>query len=256
VSSTRAALIEVFHSIQGEGRFVGEPMAFVRVATCPIRCRYCDTPHSYVAAPDVRVARHGASLAEPNPVEARRAVELALGVAEASPFRAGRGPLRISLTGGEPLVFPGFVAAFGEALGPRGMVHLETAALDPDALATALPALAHLSADYKLPETLAGGDHRAAHVACIAVAAADPRLSIDVKIVLTPDLEPASFERALDDLAPFAARILLILQPVSPHGAVREPAPAALLAACARRAGARGFAFRLVPQTHKALGLD
>ena len=45
----RAPLIEVFHSVQGEGRFVGVPMAFLRVATCPLRCRYCDTPNSYEA---------------------------------------------------------------------------------------------------------------------------------------------------------------------------------------------------------------
>ncbi len=46
----RAPLVEVFSSIQGEGRYAGVPMTFVRVAVCPIRCTYCDTPNSYTAA--------------------------------------------------------------------------------------------------------------------------------------------------------------------------------------------------------------
>src|SRR5690606_27206951 len=158
--SPRAALIEIFHSIQGEGRFVGQPMAFLRLATCPIRCRYCDTPQSYVAGAELRVAVAGAERREPNPVSAARAAELTLEVAAASPYRrAEAGPLRVSVTGGEPLAQPTFVRSFGEVLGERARLHLETAALDPAALRSVLPVLAHVSADYKLPHTLAAGDH-------------------------------------------------------------------------------------------------
>jgi len=46
----RAPLIEVFSSIQGEGRYVGQPQVFLRLAGCPLRCRWCDTPRSWVVS--------------------------------------------------------------------------------------------------------------------------------------------------------------------------------------------------------------
>ena len=39
-----APLLEVFASIQGEGHHVGEPQVFLRLAGCPLRCAWCDTP--------------------------------------------------------------------------------------------------------------------------------------------------------------------------------------------------------------------
>lgn len=38
---------EIFASIQGETSFVGLPFAFVRLAGCNLRCRYCDTTYAY-----------------------------------------------------------------------------------------------------------------------------------------------------------------------------------------------------------------
>ncbi len=38
---------EIFHSIQGESTFAGEPCVFVRLTACDLRCTWCDTPYAF-----------------------------------------------------------------------------------------------------------------------------------------------------------------------------------------------------------------
>ena len=38
---------ELFYSLQGEGLLVGTPSVFVRLAGCPLRCRWCDTKYAW-----------------------------------------------------------------------------------------------------------------------------------------------------------------------------------------------------------------
>jgi 7-carboxy-7-deazaguanine synthase len=38
---------EIFHSIQGESTYVGQPCVFVRLTGCPLRCTWCDTEYSF-----------------------------------------------------------------------------------------------------------------------------------------------------------------------------------------------------------------
>jgi 7-carboxy-7-deazaguanine synthase len=38
---------EIFYSLQGEGRLVGVPSIFIRLAGCPLRCRWCDTRYAW-----------------------------------------------------------------------------------------------------------------------------------------------------------------------------------------------------------------
>ena len=40
-------VVEIFHSLQGEGMLVGVPSVFVRLAGCPFRCRWCDTAYAW-----------------------------------------------------------------------------------------------------------------------------------------------------------------------------------------------------------------
>lgn len=256
-SSARAPLIEVFHSIQGEGRFVGRPMTFLRVATCPIRCSYCDTPHSYRASAEFAVQSAAGERHEPNPVSAARALELVVEVAGDVP--GDQAPC-LSVTGGEPLVAPRFVGELGALVRSRGFrVHLETAALDPGALAECIDEIDHLSADYKLPGTLLPGsqepgDFRSAHVACCSLAV-ERGLSVDVKLVLTAGLDDAVVGEGLDELAHLREAVVLVLQPVTPFGAETEALSAAALARHVEAARGRGFRLLVLPQVHRHLGL-
>lgn len=40
-------ITEIFHSIQGESSYAGQPCAFVRLTGCPLRCTWCDTEYSF-----------------------------------------------------------------------------------------------------------------------------------------------------------------------------------------------------------------
>ena len=37
---------EIFHSVQGEGRFNGTPSVFIRTSGCNLRCWFCDTRYA------------------------------------------------------------------------------------------------------------------------------------------------------------------------------------------------------------------
>ena len=46
-------ICEIFYSIQGESSFVGFPCAFIRLATCDLRCSYCDTEYAFYEGTDL-----------------------------------------------------------------------------------------------------------------------------------------------------------------------------------------------------------
>lgn len=80
-------LVEIFESLQGEGRNTGRPCVFVRFAGCNLNCPWCDTD-----------------------VKARFSVSLDELVDEIARFRAKS----VILTGGEPALqkeMPGLIAA-------------------------------------------------------------------------------------------------------------------------------------------------
>ncbi|MCR9247096.1 MAG: 7-carboxy-7-deazaguanine synthase QueE [bacterium] len=257
-ASARAPLVEIFESIQGEGRFVGMPTTFVRTATCPLRCVYCDTQNSYEAAPQFPVQLPGQQRDEANPVSAVRVDELLARSATAG---------CVSLTGGEPLVFPAFVAELGQRVRARGVrLHLETAAIHPDALHECVEHVDHLSADYKLPVTLgdspgpttpateADGGHGERHVECLRIAVA-AGATVDCKIVLTPAVTAGALTAALSRLQPLREQLVLVLQPVTPCGDVTEALSIPALQSHLRAARAAGFDVRVLPQVHRLLDL-
>src|SRR5689334_8343369 len=45
-ASPRVRLSEIFTSIEGEGMLFGTKTMFVRMAGCPLKCHWCDTPYA------------------------------------------------------------------------------------------------------------------------------------------------------------------------------------------------------------------
>jgi len=245
------SLIEVFVSFQGEGPQVGQPTLFLRLAACPLRCRYCDTDYGFKAEPEFVVrGLGGGRIAEfVNPVEPS-VIFAALPKTELARVRW------VSATGGEPLLHAGFVTAAFRAARAHGLrTLLETAALDVAAMRQVLPETDHAAIDWKLRSTLPGGeDVSGRHAACIG-AALDAGVDTSIKIVLTTDVGGEEFDEALTRLRTFREAATLILQPVTPCREVVLPLSASRLTDFASRALDAGFAARILPQMHKHLGL-
>lgn len=241
--------------MQGEGPDVGASTLFVRFGRCDLRCRWCDSPHTWEPATECRAVLPGRTERWPNPVAGERVVEAAreLG-AERHRF--------VSLTGGEPLLQPEAAAWLARALRALGpALHLETHGLHASALELVLPHVDVVSMDWKLATDVrrAGeakgarpAPYGAAHRAFLERAVAAPR--VVVKVVVTTASEDAEIDEAVACVAAVAPGATFVLQPVTPHGPVRERPSAERLLALSARAEAQLPDVRLIPQTHPIYG--
>jgi organic radical activating enzyme len=247
--------------VQGEGPHVGAATLFVRLGGCDLRCRWCDSPHTWrpTASCRLEVERgSGRFRSVPNPVP------LALVREAAEALELGRHRF-VSLTGGEPLLQPLAAAALAGALrghGPR--IHLETHGLAAEALAAVLPVVDVISMDWKLASEVRregeptavlerpGRDFHEGHEAFLRVALAAPE--VYVKIVVTCASRDEEVLEACARIAAIAPETTVVLQPVTPFAAVRERPPATRLLALAARAGQRLADVRVIPQTHPVYG--
>jgi organic radical activating enzyme len=226
---------------------------FVRTAGCAATCSWCDTVYSKVQTPRFVIHSEGGDKRwRPNPVA------LADVVADATAFARARGVSSVSITGGEPLEQPGFVAGLARGLREAGLrVHLETAGLHGEALAAVIDHVDVVAMDVKLPSAT-GVAHWDDHRGFFATMRAHPNPArvVFVKVVVDLAGSVGEIERAADLVAAFDRRVPFIVQPES--GALfgpREGAQAlvALVEAGARAAAARLDTVRVIPQTHKVL---
>jgi organic radical activating enzyme len=254
-----ASLVEIFSSVQGEGPDLGASTLFVRFGGCDLRCRWCDSSHTWQPAAECRIetARFsGEWRTRPNPLS----IEAIVAAAESLDAKAHR---FVSLTGGEPLLQPAAAGALARALRRLGpVIHLETHGLAAEALAEVVESVDVVAMDWKLASDVRRADDPArgavaefhdAHQAFLETARRAPRTV--VKIVVTPRSGDDEIDEAVARIARVHPGAILVLQPVTPCGAVKErPAPQRMLA-LAERAGRRLADVRVIPQTHPIYGV-
>ncbi len=250
--------MEIFSSVQGEGTHVGAATLFVRFGGCDLRCRWCDSPHTWRPARSCRIeiARGTQRFREvPNPVPIGDVVAAAEDLElTAHPF--------VSLTGGEPLLQPAAVAELARAFRARGpRLLLETHGLAVEALEKVVESVDVVSMDWKLasdvwreddPPRERPADYHAAHTRFLRVARTAPE--VVVKLVVTPASEDAEIDAFCAAVSGVDPATQVVLQPVTPWGGVREPVSAERLLGLLARISRRLPGVRLIPQTHRLYG--
>ncbi len=243
-----APIFEIFSGIQGEGILVGTRQVFVRLCGCNRRCAYCDTREAIEPSATCAVEQAPGSRrfdAVPNPVSPLQVAE-AVAALNTSPKLHHS----VSLTGGEPLLFPEFILALAPLLLDRGLpIYLETNGTLPDALERVVEAVRHVAMDIKLESATGQPTPWDAHLRFLRIAAAR---NAQVKVVVTSTTTEDELERVAKVVNEGWFKAPVVLQPVTAAGGKRPPSPAVILRmqeflAC------RVLSVRVIPQVHKLM---
>ncbi|WP_346354231.1 7-carboxy-7-deazaguanine synthase QueE [Azotosporobacter soli] len=244
MANNTASLIEIFTSVQGEGKYAGCRQIFIRFAGCNLACAYCDTPDSRTLQTFAQVeTMPGSRNFKPvmNPVTVDDFLQI-LTPLTAVPHHS------LSFTGGEPLCHAPFIRAVGERLHSKR--YLETNGTLVNELKEVLSVIDIISMDIKLPRHT-GIDLWTQHAAFLSVAA---KKDVYVKLVVDNALSRNELAEAVHCIASVDPAIPLYLQPVTPTvPQFIAPSPDAILRFQAQ-ALEQLQDVRILPQTHKYLG--
>ena len=186
--TVNARITEIFHSLQGEGMYLGEPTTFVRFAGCNLDCSYCDTP----------LAKAGDKVIEMDLPEVAAKIT---GLTAPGDF--------VSFTGGEPLLQADFIAALIPELKKHGYrLYLETNGTLFKELATIIAGLDVIAMDIK-PPTACGKDIWNVQQQFLKTA----RDKAFVKMVVCSQTTADEAEKAARMIATVDKKLVLILQP-------------------------------------------
>lgn len=238
-------LIEVFSSIQGEGKYVGCRQIFVRLEGCNLDCKYCDTEneigaHEFCNFESAAGSREFIRLK--NPLGAEELAARIDTMLREVPHQA------VSFTGGEPLLRAGFIREVAGLLKGKVKIFLETNGTLFDALEKIIDSIDIISMDIKLPSIIARPQWER-HRRFLEIAR---QKDLYAKLVISAETTDEEFHEAVTLLAGTAPDALVILQPVTPFGGCKAASPEKMLAyqAYALRYLAD---VRVIPQTHKMI---
>jgi len=193
MNKTKAEIIDIFSSLQGEGIFLGAKQIFVRFKKCNLACIFCD---------------------EPRDAKAKEYSSLEL-ISEIKFLDLSKGPHHsVSLTGGEPLLYTEFLKIFLKLLKKQNFKsYLETNGTLPEELSRIIEFIDIIAMDFKLPSSTGAREYWDEHLDFLKIAIAK---RVFVKAVVTPATTKQDVERAVTIIKKVKDNIPLILQPATP----------------------------------------
>jgi len=210
VVSLKAPISEIFSSYQGEGIYTGQPQVFVRFSGCNLRCDYCDTPQNQSLDENQKYYSLGTIITRIKELSSRR-------------LSGGDGsmPRTVSLTGGEPLLYPHFLVKLLPEIKKLGLkVYLETNGTLPEAYVKLKKWIDVVAMDIKLP-TAAKAEYWREHREFLKVS----RGKVFVKIVLTDKTKDDELLKAIKLIEQISPEIPFVLQPATPVKNTGSAAP-------------------------------
>lgn len=235
-----ANVIEIFSSVQGEGKYLGYRQIFVRLADCNLNCAYCDT--NFVRADFCKVETSAGSMTFreiKNPLDAAQVAEIIKIFASEVSTQA------VSFTGGEPLLNWEFIGDVASAINDT-KIFLETNGTLCNEFKKISEAVDIVSMDIKLPSVVGKNLFELHRKFLLAAQGKD----LYVKIVVTGKTTSEEFSTAINLLASVNEEIPLILQPVTPVRKISATSAEEILSLQA--AALRKLKnVRVIPQTHK-----
>ena len=234
-------LIEIFSSIQGEGKYLGCRQIFVRFAECNLNCAYCDTNFGRQEFCSVETGFSTFDKIK-NPVTVDRVINIIKSLSDGVPTHS------ISFTGGEPLLHAGFIRAVAEGL--KLKIFLETNGTLFNELKKIIDVIDIVSMDIKLPSVV-NANLFDAHKKFIDIAR---HKDFYIKIVVANETTEGEFLTALKMISEVSKEILLIMQPVTPINGVTA-APSDKILSYQALALKYLNDVRVIPQTHKIINV-
>ncbi len=219
----KIGISEIFLSLQGEGKYIGTPHVFVRLAGCHIQCRWCDTDFSLKE-----------TLSREELLERIRGL-----------YHPG---CWISFTGGEPLLQADELSFFLPGVKEKKWpVYLETNGILAGPLKKVIDSVDVVAMDIKLPGSTGQGPFWKEHEEFLRAASAK---DVFVKTVITAETSDDEFRKAVELIARRSTEITLCLQPEHSglfKGALEKCRTLQRLAALSLKD------VRVIPQVHKLM---
>ena len=228
MNQDNAKILEIFTSIQGEGPYVGIKQLFIRFCGCNLKCSYCDTNDETLA-----------NFSSFSPEELKENIE---------EFNL-KTVHSISLTGGEPLLWSNFLAKFLPLVEEK--IYLETNATLKDNLEEIIDYIDIISADIKLPSDSGVENSFAVHDEFFKVAKKYDK-EIFAKIVFDENILSDEINNCIKLAEKYDLE--LILQPKTVDNKVLMTQEQML--DVYDKFLASHVKTRLIPQTHKFLGVE
>ena len=240
-----ADLIEMFSSVQGEGKYIGCRQIFVRMANCNLNCAYCDTNFKRGNFCNVETSAGSMTFEQiENPIDAAQVAEFIKRFNSQVPTHS------VSFTGGEPLLNWKFISEVAEKIKNTGLkIFLETNGTLANELSQIINCVDIVSADIKLPSV--AGNFFDNHREFLKIAA---QKDLYAKIVISAETTREEFDAAINLIAEISPEILSILQPVTPFKNVKAISAQKILQLQAV-ALQKLKSVRVIPQTHRIINI-